>query len=267
MMSNIKLAVEVVSAHNLLPKDEHGSSSAFVELCFDGQKFRTTIKEKDLNPVWNESFYFNVSDPSNLHYLTLDAHVYSNVRATNSRSFLGKVCLTGNSFVLHSDAVVLHYPLEKRGIFSHVRGELGLKVYITDDASIKSSTPLPAVESLSTKDPGLTHAEAPMVHSMTETVSHKIAERHTFHHLPNPNHQQHQHQNHSSAPAISHHVPKYVADEMKASETQAPKLVRMYSASSSQPVDYALKETSPFLGGGRVVGGAGYSWRQDCKHL
>ncbi|KAJ6712456.1 C2 CALCIUM/LIPID-BINDING PLANT PHOSPHORIBOSYLTRANSFERASE FAMILY PROTEIN [Salix purpurea] len=254
-MSNIKLAVEVVSAHNLLPKDEHGSSSAFVELCFDGQKFRTTIKEKDLNPVWNESFYFNVSDPSNLHYLTLDAHVYSNVRATNSRSFLGKVCLTGNSFVLHSDAVVLHYPLEKRGIFSHVRGELGLKVYITDDASIKSSTPLPAVESLSTKDPGLTHAEAPMVHSMTDTVSHKIAERHTFHHLPNPNHQQHQHQNHSSAPAISHHVPKYVADEMKASETQAPKLVRMYSASSSQPVDYALKETSPFLGGGRVVGG------------
>ncbi|KAI5601489.1 hypothetical protein BDE02_01G094900 [Populus trichocarpa] len=255
MMSNIKLGVEVVSAHNLLPKDEHGSSSAFVELDFDGQRFRTTIKEKDLHPVWNESFYFNVSDPSNLHYLTLDAHVYCNIRATNSRSFLGKVCLTGNSFVLHSDAVVLHYPLEKRGIFSRVRGELGLKVYITDDASIKSSTPLPAVESLPTKDPGLTHTEAPVVHPMTNSVPHKRVERHTFHHLPNPNHQQNQHQNHSSAPAISHHVPKYVADEMKAAETQPPKLVRMYSASSSQPVDYALKETSPFLGGGRVVGG------------
>ncbi|KAL3609917.1 hypothetical protein D5086_000937 [Populus alba] len=254
-MSNIKLGVEVVSAHNLLPKDEHGSSSAFVELDFDGQRFRTTIKEKDLNPVWNESFYFNVSDPSNLHYLTLDAHVYCNIRATNSRSFLGKVCLTGNSFVLCSDAVVLHYPLEKRGIFSRVRGELGLKVYITDDASIKSSTPLPAVESLPTKDPGLTHTEAPVVHPMTNSVPHRRVERHTFHHLPNPNHQQNQHQNHSSAPASSHHVPKYVADEMKAAETQPPKLVRMYSASSSQPVDYALKETSPFLGGGRVVGG------------
>ncbi|KAH8513731.1 hypothetical protein H0E87_006845 [Populus deltoides] len=255
MMSNLKLGVEVVSAHNLLPKDEHGSSSAFVELCFDGQRFRTTIKEKDPNPVWSECFYFNIPDPSNLHYLTLDAHVYNNIRATNSRYFLGKVCLTGNSFVPYSDAVVLHYPLEKRGIFSRVRGELGLKVYITDDASIKSSTPLPAVESLPTKDPGLTDAVAPMVDPMTNTVSHKRVERHSFHHLPNPNHQQQQHQNHSSAPSITHHVPKYVADEMKAAETQPPKLVRMHSASSSQPVDHALKETSPFLGGGRVVGG------------
>nr|KYP67279.1 Rabphilin-1 [Cajanus cajan] len=71
-MNNFKLGVDVVSAHNLLPKDGQGSSNAFVELYFDGQKFRTTIKERDLNPVWNESFYFNISDPSNLHYLTLD---------------------------------------------------------------------------------------------------------------------------------------------------------------------------------------------------
>ncbi|XP_050227938.1 FT-interacting protein 3 [Mercurialis annua] len=251
-MSNLKLGVDVVSAHNLLPKDGQGSSSAFVELYFDGQRFRSTIKEKDLSPVWNESFYFNISDPSNLHYLTLDVYVYNNVRATSSRTFLGKVSLTGNSFVPHSDAVVLHYPLEKRGIFSRVRGELGLKVYITDDPSIKSSTALPAVESLSAKD-GLNHG------------IQDRAQRHTFHHLPNPNHQQHQHQHqqhqhqhqhqpHSSSPEVAHHVPKYVADEMKA-QGPPPQLVRMYSAASSQPADYALKETSPLLGGGRVVGG------------
>ncbi|GLU05789.1 hypothetical protein SLE2022_228680 [Rubroshorea leprosula] len=98
MNNNLKLGVAVVSAHNLLPKDELGSSSAFVELYFDGQKFQTTIKEKDLNPVWNESFYFNISDPSNLHYLTLDACVYNNVRVTNTTSFLGKVSLTGTTF-------------------------------------------------------------------------------------------------------------------------------------------------------------------------
>lgn len=45
-MSNLKLGVEVVGAHNLLSKDGQGSSSPFVELHFDGQKFRTTIKEK-----------------------------------------------------------------------------------------------------------------------------------------------------------------------------------------------------------------------------
>ncbi|CAI0414432.1 unnamed protein product [Linum tenue] len=244
-MSNLKLGVDVVGAHNLLPKDGEGSSSAFVELCFEGQKFRTTIKEKDLNPVWDESFYFNITDPANLHYLTLDAYVYNNVRAANSRTFLGKVSIHGNSFVPHTDAVVLHYPLEKRGIFSRVKGELGLKVYITDrNPSMKSSAP---AESM------------PQGHQ----PGREKGERHTFHHLPNSSHHSHRHHHNAEASSAAaevpttHHVPKYVADEMRAAsaEHQQQKLVRMYSASAGQPVDYALKETSPFLGGGRVVGG------------
>lgn len=259
-MNNLKLGVDVVGAHNLLPKDGEGSSSAYVELYFDGQKFRTTIKERDLNPVWNESFYFNVSDPSNLHYLTLDAYVHSHSRATNSSAFLGKVSLTGTSFVPYADAVVLHYPLEKRGIFSRVRGEIGLKVYITDDQTIKSSIPVPAVESIPTNNPSsLTHGE---VHAPANAMLHGLSNervdsrRHTFHHLPNTvtNHHRHEHQHHSSVYADAHYVTKYEADEMK-SEPQPMKLVRMHSATSVQPVDYALKETSPYLGGGRVVGG------------
>lgn len=272
-MNNLKLGVEVVSAHNLLPKDGQGSSSAFVELFFDGQRYRTTIKEKDLNPVWNESFYFNISDPSNLPFLPLDVYVYNNVRATNTRSFLGKISLTGTSFVPYSDAVVLHYPLEKRGIFSRVRGELGLKIYITDDASIKSSIPIPSVESH--KDNFRVSHEAKVLNPVTNTVfSHKPEPRHTFHHLPNPNHPQNHHDHHhdhddhdhdadhdhdhhrhvSSSPIVHHNAAKYGMEEMK-SEVQPAKLVRMHSASAAQPVDYALKETSPFLGGGRVVGG------------
>ncbi|KAF2545608.1 hypothetical protein F2Q70_00020247 [Brassica cretica] len=85
-----------------------------------------------------ESFFFNISDPSRLHYLTLEAQAYSHNRPTNGRSLLGKVSLPGTSFVPHSDAIVLHFPMEKRGIFSRVRAELGLKVYITDEASLKS---------------------------------------------------------------------------------------------------------------------------------
>lgn len=253
-MTNLKLGVDVVSAHNLLPKDGQGSSSAFVELYFDGQRFRTTIKEKDLNPVWNESFYFNISDPYNLHFLTLDAYIYNNVRATNSRSFLGKISLSGTSFVPYSDAVVLHYPLEKRGIFSRVRGELGLKVYVTDNPSIKSSTPNPAAESHQNRDPNTMHTQGQAVlNPVTNTFSNNKGEsRHTFHHLPNPHH--HEHQHHSSPLEVSRPQTKYEVNEMKA-EPQLPKLVRMYSEASSQPVDYALKETSPFLGGGRVVGG------------
>ncbi|KAL2902499.1 FT-interacting protein 1 [Bienertia sinuspersici] len=261
-MNNLKLGVQVVSAHDLMPKDGQGSSSAFAELLFDGQKFRTTIKEKDLNPVWDESFYFNISDPSNLPHLALDVYVYNNNRATNSRSFLGKVTLSGTSFVPQSDAVVLHYPLEKRGIFSRIRGELGLKVYITNDPTIKSSSPIPDAET----NVKVNHAKAP-----------KSEVRHTFHHLPKTNHSHshshshshpqshshahsqpqndHHHHNDGSTEA-SHEVTYQEVEEMKRkAEAPPPQIVRMHSASAAQPVDFALKETSPYLGGGRVVGG------------
>ncbi|KAL0329785.1 UNVERIFIED_CONTAM: FT-interacting protein 7 [Sesamum radiatum] len=81
---------------------------------------------------------------------------------------------------------------------------------------------------------------------------HKSETRHTFYTLPKRSSEQH---NHPPEVEVPHHSTKYVADEMKAPEPIPPKLVRMHSTSSAQPVDYALKETSPFLGGGRVVGG------------
>ncbi|GLT79620.1 hypothetical protein SLA2020_511030 [Shorea laevis] len=135
-MSNLKLGAEVVSAHDLLPKDGQGSSSPFVEVHFDGQIFRTTTKVKDLNPVWNESFYFNISDPDNLSNLNLEAYVYNHNKDNNSKTCLGKVRLTGTSFVPYYDAVVLYYPLEKRTMFSRAKGQLGLKVFVADDPSI-----------------------------------------------------------------------------------------------------------------------------------
>lgn len=262
-MNNFKLGVDVVGAHNLLPKDGQGSSNAYAELYFDGQKFRTTIKEKDLNPVWNESFYFNISDPTNLHYLTLDVYLYNHIRGSNSSSFLGKVSLSGTSFVPYPDAVVMHYPLEKRGIFSRVRGEIGLKAYITNDATIKSSIPVASLEQSNI----VTNKEAHVpLNPITNTFTReKVGDRHTFHHLPNANHQNQQH-NHdhdhdhdpssSVLPADAHYVPKHEADAMKSEAAPLPtRLVRMHSVASVQPADFALKETSPFLGGGRVVGG------------
>ncbi|GFY92538.1 C2 calcium/lipid-binding plant phosphoribosyltransferase family protein [Actinidia rufa] len=254
-MSNLKLGVEVVSAHNLMPKDGQGSSSSFVELHFDHQKFRTTIKEKDLNPVWNETFYFNISDPNNLSDQTLDAYVYNNIKETHSKSFLGKVRITGTSFVPYSDAVILHYPLEKRGLFSRVRGELGLKVFITGDPSVRSSNPLPAMETFVNSNSYSTPAQAPaqqLPDFVPNPFSNKKAEtRHTFHHLPNTNNPPQQYQR---AASVVQPSMKYGVDEMRA-EPQAPRIMRMYSGLSAQPLEYAVKETSPFLGGGQVVGG------------
>ncbi|PPR81928.1 hypothetical protein GOBAR_AA38783 [Gossypium barbadense] len=250
-MSSFKLGVEVVGAHDLVAKDGQGSSNPFVELHFDDQRFRTTTKENDLNPVWNESFYFNISDPNNLIKLPLEAYVYSHNKANNTKTCLGKLRLTGTSFVPYSDAVVMHYPLEKRAIFSHAQGELGLKVFLTDDPSIKLSNPLPAMESFLDTDVGSGYAQTPNFPS--SLPKEKTDKRHTFHHLPNANHSQ---QKQNFTPMPPQQQMNYGVHEMK-SEPQAAKVVHMFSGSSShsQPSDYALKETSPFLGGGRIIGG------------
>ncbi|GAB4844473.1 FT-interacting protein 7 [Ancistrocladus abbreviatus] len=240
MMSNLKLGVEVVSAYDLVPKGVQGSSSAFVELHFDGQKFRTTTKEKDLNPVWNETFYFNITDPNNLADRTLDAYVYSYSRDTQQRLFLGKVRINGTSFVPYSDAAERHYPLEKRSIFSRVRGELGLKVFITDDPSIRLSNPHLEMDSSPFTDPQ--SAEAQVLDDQVPRTfpNDKAGKRRIFHHLPNPNNSK-QSSQFFAAPAKS--------------EPLAPRIVPVNMGQPFQPADYSIKETNPVLGGGRVVGG------------
>ncbi|PON92050.1 Phosphoribosyltransferase [Trema orientale] len=246
-MSNLKLGVEVVGAHDLMPKDGQGSSNAFVELHFDHQRFRTMIKEKDLNPVWNESFYFNISDPTNLHNLTLEAFVYCHNKSNNSKSFLGKVCLTSTSFVPYADALVLHYPLEKRNFLSRVKGELGLKVFVTDDPSIKSSNPLPALDSSVRTEP----KQQKIPNFVSNLFSNEKSEsRHTFRHLPKESHTEKK----SIPPAAVQPMPNYGFYEMK-SEPQASKVVKMFSGAPPQPVDYTIRETSPHLGGGQIIGG------------
>ncbi|XP_028770362.1 FT-interacting protein 7-like [Neltuma alba] len=248
-MSDLKLGVEVVGAHNLVPKDGQGSSSAFVELHFDGRKFRTTTKEKDLNPTWNEIFYFNISDPSKLPNLALDAFVYHH--NTSSKHFLGKVRLTATSFVPCSDAVVFHYPLERKDIFSRVKGELGLKVFVTDDPSIKSADPLPVTEPSINTDQHTTEGEAPVsfTRSVLNAFSRKKNEvRHTFHSIADSKQAQQQNSSSSAAPQPT----KGHGRNETNSGLAASKAAYVFAPS---PVDYALKETSPFLGGGQVVGG------------
>ncbi|CAI0546392.1 unnamed protein product, partial [Linum tenue] len=256
-MSNLRLGVEVVGAHDLASKDKEGGTSlSFVELHFDHQKFRTTIKDRDANPVWNESFYFNISEPNNLQNLNLEAFVYSNHSRenNNSKTCLGKVRLTGTSFVPHSDAVVLHYPLEKHRVFSRVKGELGLKVFVTDDPSIRTSNPLPAMESDSRKTSTEAHGlKTSQPSNMVQKLfsRDKGDTRHTFHHLPKETKPKQQREMNSGPPEPQ---VNYGAHEMK-SGPSAPRTVRMFPGAAPQPPDYSLKETSPYLGGGRVVKG------------
>nr|QSQ68566.1 FT-interacting protein 3 [Puya raimondii] len=128
-----KLVVEVVAAHNLMPKDGQGSSSPYVEVEFEHQKRRTRSVPKELNPVWNERLLFPVSDPDDLPYRAIDVAVYNDrahAHGGGARNFLGRVRVPAAGVPPPGeDAVPQLFPLEKRSLFSHIRGEISLKIY------------------------------------------------------------------------------------------------------------------------------------------
>ncbi|XP_047315759.1 FT-interacting protein 3-like [Impatiens glandulifera] len=253
-MSDLKIGVEVIGARNLMAKDGQGSSNAFVELHLENQRFNTTVKEKDLNPVWNETFYFSVNDPENIRALVLDVYLYNN----NKDSFLGKVKINGTSIVPYPDSVVQYYPLEKRGVFSHVTGEIGLKVFQINDPSIKSSIPLPAIESPPLPVATSASSIRSTATSVQDTTRHVFSylsaaftsnkkepkeSKHTFHHLPNKTESQQPQTQSQQKPQSQPQLQSY------------PQANMFSGPSSYQFADFSLKETNPILGAGRIVGG------------
>ncbi|XP_042506186.1 FT-interacting protein 7-like [Macadamia integrifolia] len=128
------LVVEVLDATDLMPKDGQGSASPFVEVEFDDQRHRTQTKVKDLNPSWNEKLVFNVSNPRDLPNKTIDIVVYNDRKG--HKNFLGRVRIYGVSVPnSESEASIQRYPLDKRGLFSNIRGDIALKIYAAYDNS------------------------------------------------------------------------------------------------------------------------------------
>ncbi|KAF2311347.1 hypothetical protein GH714_021950 [Hevea brasiliensis] len=142
-----KLLVEVVNARDLLPKDGQGSSSPYVIADFDGQRKRTSTKYRDLNPEWNETLEFIVSDPDNMDFEELEIEVFNDKKYGNGSGrknhFLGRVKLCGSQFVKRGEEGLVYFPLEKKSVFSWIRGELGLKICYYDELVVEDQQPPP----------------------------------------------------------------------------------------------------------------------------
>ncbi|KAK1397942.1 FT-interacting protein 1 [Heracleum sosnowskyi] len=132
-----KLVVEVIAAHNLMPKDGEGSSSPFVEIEFENQRQKTQVKYRSLEPTWNEKLVFYVNNVADLPYRTIDVNVFNEKRSNNSRNFLGKVRVSGSNICREGEEIAQLFTLDKRSLFSHVRGEISLKIYLSSSEQVK----------------------------------------------------------------------------------------------------------------------------------
>ncbi|KAI3446615.1 hypothetical protein Pfo_003280 [Paulownia fortunei] len=138
-----KLTVEVCNAKNLMPKDGQGTASAYAIVDFDGQRRRTKTIFRDLNPQWDEKLEFLVHDADSMPEETLELNVYNDKKTGKRSTFLGKVKISGSTFVkAGEDVPLVYYPLEKRSVFSQIKGEIGLKVWYVDE----EPPPAPAPE-------------------------------------------------------------------------------------------------------------------------
>ncbi|RZC78937.1 hypothetical protein C5167_003143 [Papaver somniferum] len=130
---NRKLVIEICNAKNLMPKDGQGTSSAYVLVDFDGQRRRTKTISRDLNPQWDEKVEFVVHDIASMGSETLELNVYNDKKSGKRSTFLGKVKISGNIFPKSGSETLVYYPLEKRSVFSQIKGEIGLKMCYIDE--------------------------------------------------------------------------------------------------------------------------------------
>ncbi|KAL5539037.1 hypothetical protein UlMin_043697 [Ulmus minor] len=128
-----KLYVQVCNAKNLMPKDGQGTASAYAIVDFDGQRRRTTTKFRDLNPQWDENLEFLLHDADSMSSQILEINLYNDKKTNKRSTFLGKVKISGATFPKAGTTdTIVYYPLEKRSVFSQIKGEIGLKIYYVD---------------------------------------------------------------------------------------------------------------------------------------